>query len=166
MEYEELLELEKTKKLTAKQERFCQEYVLCLIGSAAYKKVYPGVNDDTARTNASRLLSNANIKARVRELQEELKTKYDVSAGQLLYHSFWVISKAQEGKPQVMIDKEGNVVKTGNTDYDMRAINDAIKNISNITGINAQNINNNLSGEVKTESKLDNLTKQLFGDDA
>ena len=41
MEYEELLELEKTKKLTAKQERFCQEYVLCLNQTKAYMTAYP-----------------------------------------------------------------------------------------------------------------------------
>ena len=85
MEYEELLELEKTKKLTAKQERFCQEYVLCLNQTKAYMTAYPDSSYEAARRNASKLMTNTDIKTRVKELQEDLKSKFDISAGQLLY---------------------------------------------------------------------------------
>ena len=46
----EFKELEKTHKLTPRQEVFCQEYVMCLIGTEAYLKAYPNVKYDTAKS--------------------------------------------------------------------------------------------------------------------
>ena len=49
--------------MTEKQKRFCDEYLIDLNGTRAYKAAYPSVrNDDTARANASRLLANANVR--------------------------------------------------------------------------------------------------------
>ena len=47
-------------KLTEKQKRFCEEYLVDLNGTRAYCIAYPKVkNEAVARTNASRLLTNA-----------------------------------------------------------------------------------------------------------
>lgn len=59
-------------KAPSKTERlhrlFAKEYVANFSnGMVAYKKVYPKVKDNTAMTNASKLLSNAKIKAWVDE---------------------------------------------------------------------------------------------------
>ncbi len=49
--------------MTEKQKRFCDEYLIDLNGTRAYKAAYPSVkSDDAARTNASRLLANANVR--------------------------------------------------------------------------------------------------------
>lgn len=57
-------------------ERFCQEYVKNgKNGSRAYLTVYRTKNEDTARVNASRLLTNTNIKARINELMDKIEDR-------------------------------------------------------------------------------------------
>ena len=55
--------------ITPKQERFCQEYIVDYNGAQA--AVRAGYAANSARKTASRLLTNADILARVRELQRE-----------------------------------------------------------------------------------------------
>lgn len=51
--------------LNPKHDEFALEYSLSLNATKAYKKVYGTSNDDTARKNGSRLLTNADIRAKV-----------------------------------------------------------------------------------------------------
>lgn len=61
------------ESMTEKQKRFCDEYLVDLNGTRAYKAAYPSVkSDDTARANASRLLANANVRAYLDEQLEQL----------------------------------------------------------------------------------------------
>ena len=49
--------------MTEKQQRFCDEYLVDLNGTRAYKAAYPSVkNDKTAGANAARLLGNASVR--------------------------------------------------------------------------------------------------------
>lgn len=59
--------------MTNNQMRFCQEYIkLGMNGTQAYLKVYKTCKkEDTARTNASRLLTNASIQEYIKKLQEK-----------------------------------------------------------------------------------------------
>lgn len=64
--------------MTDAQKRFCDEYLIDLNATRAYKVAYPKCQkDETARANSSRLLTKANIQdyiqARQKELQEETK---------------------------------------------------------------------------------------------
>lgn len=72
-------------KLTLKQEKFVQEY-LSNGGNAtqAYKIAYDSNNmtDKTINENASRMLSNSKIKARLNEYQEETKNRVLYTAEQ------------------------------------------------------------------------------------
>lgn len=65
------------KTLTNNQKLFCQEYLkLGMNGTQAYLKIYKSCKkEETARSNASRLLTNANIQEYISELQEEVKKK-------------------------------------------------------------------------------------------
>lgn len=64
------------RKLTIKQQAFADAYIESGNGSEAYKKAYPNVKkDETARVNASRLLTNANVKSYIAERMEELKSE-------------------------------------------------------------------------------------------
>lgn len=50
--------------MTEKQKRFCDEYLIDLNGTRAYKAAYPSVKSDhTATVNAGRLLTNADVRA-------------------------------------------------------------------------------------------------------
>lgn len=64
--------------MTDAQKRFCDEYLIDLNATKAYKVAYPNCKkDETARANSSRLLTKANIQNyisdRQKELQEETK---------------------------------------------------------------------------------------------
>ena len=61
--------------LNPKQERFCCEFIACGNATAAYKVAYPNVGDNTARVNASRLLADKRIQARLKELQAEMTSE-------------------------------------------------------------------------------------------
>lgn len=75
------------KGLTDKQKRFCELYVIELNGTKAYMEAYPGAKaDSTARTNASKLLTNTNIQDYVKELQSDLSNLCGVTAlSQILF---------------------------------------------------------------------------------
>lgn len=58
--------------MTNAQRIFCDEYLIDLNGTRAYKVAYPNIKkDSTARTNASRLLTIANIKSYIEERMKE-----------------------------------------------------------------------------------------------
>ena len=63
------------------QRTFCQEYVKNgLNGTDAYMKAYKTCKkEETARVNASRLLTNANIQEYIKELQSKVEKKHIMS---------------------------------------------------------------------------------------
>lgn len=67
--------------LSNNQKLFCQKYLeLGMNGTKAYLEVYKSCNkEETARTNASRLLTNANIQEYIQELQSKVEEKAIVS---------------------------------------------------------------------------------------
>lgn len=72
-------------KLTDKQKRFCEEYIVDLNGTRAYLAAYPLVRSDaTARANASRLLTKANIQQYIAELRAEQQQRTQITADAVL----------------------------------------------------------------------------------
>lgn len=66
----------KKKELTPKQKAFCDEYLKDLNGTRAYKEIYKSAKKDiTARTNASKLLTNTNVKAYIAERMKEIQNE-------------------------------------------------------------------------------------------
>ena len=65
-------------KLTPKQERFCQEYIIDLNGAQAAIRAGYSVKD--ARTQASRLSTNANIQKYIAELQQKKNAALDLKS--------------------------------------------------------------------------------------
>lgn len=62
-------------KLTPKQQAFADYYIQTGNATESYKKAYESCKkDETARANASRLLTNANVIAYVEEKQKELES--------------------------------------------------------------------------------------------
>jgi len=80
------------KKLTIKQEKFCQAYAKSLDKSAAYREVYStkGMKPETINQEASRRSKVPHVSARMDELTEIKKkvanTKFSVSAEEMLRH--------------------------------------------------------------------------------
>jgi len=68
----------KIKKLTAKEERFCQEYVLSL--NATKAAVNAGYSEKTAYSSGGRLLRNVEIQERIKHLKDNIAETAEISA--------------------------------------------------------------------------------------
>lgn len=72
--------------LTIKQEAFCQAYIETGNASEAYRTAYAAdkMKAEAIHVNASKLLVNAKVALRVRELQGEIKERHNVTVDSLL----------------------------------------------------------------------------------
>lgn len=71
--------------MTEKQMRFCEEYLIDANATRAYLAAYPAVKrEETARANASRMLTNANVKAYIDERLEQLRSEKTADAREVL----------------------------------------------------------------------------------
>lgn len=90
--------------LTPQQERFCQEYIIDLNGLQA--AIRAGYSDKAAKEQASRLLTKANVRARVAELQQTVADKAGISA-------LWVLEefkKVAGADTRALFDENGNLL--------------------------------------------------------
>lgn len=66
--------------MTEAQKRFCNEFLIDLNATRAYKVAYPNCKkDETARANGSRLLTKANIQEYVAEKMKEREQRTEVT---------------------------------------------------------------------------------------
>lgn len=74
------------RKLTIKQEKFCNFYIETGNASEAYRRAYDCANKSAQWlvVNSSKLLKNANIALRVKELQQEQQRKSDITKEEIL----------------------------------------------------------------------------------
>src|SRR5688500_6895663 len=73
------------RPLSEKQERFCQEYLIDLNASSAYKRAgYTCRNDNVAAASASALLRNPNVAVRVEQLLAERAQRVGMTADEVL----------------------------------------------------------------------------------
>lgn len=73
------------RKMTMKQQAFADHYIELGNATEAYLKAYPNVTKETtARVNASRLLTNANISSYIEKRMEELQSERVASQQEIL----------------------------------------------------------------------------------
>lgn len=73
------------KGLTDKQKQFCDEYLVDLNATRAYKAVYKNCKkDDTAAACASKLLRNAKVKAYIDEQLEKISSERTADAKEVM----------------------------------------------------------------------------------
>lgn len=90
-------------ELLLRHEKFIEEYLSCFNGVLAYQLAYPDAEYDTARVNASRLLTNANIK---RELEKRFAARM-ITKKEVLDR---LLAQANASLlPFVKIDDEGHI---------------------------------------------------------
>jgi phage terminase small subunit len=86
--------------VTEKQKRFCDEYLIDCNATRAYKTVYQNVkSDETAKSAASRLLTNVNVKKYIDDRMEELHNEKTADAQEVIEYLTSVLrgeSTAQE----------------------------------------------------------------------
>ena len=124
----------KEKKLTKRDELFCLAYVnnLCN-GSKAWIETHPGCQPSTARREAQRKMTNPLVRAYIEQLQEELKSQYKLSASQILQEQIENYDRMKRGTKKVIYSSLGDAYEY--TDYNDRAINEALMNITKLAGL-------------------------------
>lgn len=85
--------------MTARQERFCQEYAKT--GNGTLSAINSGYSEKTANEQASRLLTNVNIQERIKELQGEIKNQNIMDAREMQEHLTSIIR--QESEEEVIV---------------------------------------------------------------
>ena len=167
----DLKEVEQTKKLTGKQEKFCQEYIKCLNKAKAYSIAYGLPYETTEDINKAsamgcRLYGNDKINARIKELVEQANKKCDVTLEFIIQQQLEALDRMCKGKREKKLDFEGNVVDTGEIEYDNKAINGALKNLADFTGLSKQVIEARIQAKQDiTINKIDALAESLFKDE-
>lgn len=87
--------------LTVKQKRFCDEYVIDLNATRAYKAAYPRVkSDEVAASNASRMLRNAKVGAYVNKVLDSIHNRKTADAQEVMEYLSSVMRGEQ--KEQVL----------------------------------------------------------------
>ncbi len=72
-------------KLTPKQKLFCDEYLIDLNATRAYKKAYINIkNDDTAAVNGNRLLRNAKVKEYLDKRMKDREKRTEITQDMVL----------------------------------------------------------------------------------
>ena len=120
------------------QKLFCHEYVKNgNNGTRAYMEVYSNCTEETARRNASKLLTKTDVKEYIESLQKELKDEAIMSAKERME---WLTEVVKD------IQREVTSIRTADEDI---IIGD--KNADLNTKIKAIDIMNKMTGEYVTK---------------
>ena len=89
--------------MTEKQKIFCDEYLIDLNATRAYKAAYPKVKKDTvAAASAARLLTNVKVKTYIAERLEELHSERTADAREVLEYLTAVLRGDSESETVVV----------------------------------------------------------------
>lgn len=138
--------------MTKKQQRFCEEYVIDYNGTQA--AIRAGYSEKSAYSQASRMLKNAEVLARVRELQHEQVKRLSVSADYVILKLLETREKCMEPVP--VLDFEGN--PTGEYSFDSRGALKALELLGRHLGMFEDRLK--VAAKVDT-GKLDSILAQL-----
>jgi phage terminase small subunit len=112
-------------KKETKQKQFCDIYLTNgFNGTDAYLKVYPSANPESARRQASKLLTKIDVKAYLKEKQQELSKKSKIDREYILNEYAQLLESCKaEG-----LDGAGTIKDRTNW-------NTALKNIAKLLGL-------------------------------
>lgn len=146
--------------LRGQQELFCQEYVVDYNGTQA--AIRAGYKEKSARVTASKLLTNANILARVHELQKEQLERLALSQDYVVLQLLETYKCCREPSPVMRYNPlTGEMEETGMYQFDSKGALRALELLGNHLGMFNKKLH--LSGNVNT-GQLSNVLAQLRGD--
>lgn len=101
--------------MTEKQKLFADEYLIDLNATRAYRVAYPSVKkDETARANASRLLTNANVKKYVDDRLEEIHNEKTADAQEVMEYLTAVL-RGESTSEEIVVEGLGDGVSEART---------------------------------------------------
>ena len=134
------------KKLSGKEERFCQEYIVDY--KAAEAAIRAGYKEKSARTAAWRLLKKETVAARVRELQEEFNKQRSFDDKNRVLNELWeVYQKAMQKTPVLEWSQEKHeYVPSGEYQFDGKTASKALELIGKMSGMFTEKIEHKTQG--------------------
>lgn len=115
-------------KLTPKQKLFCDEYLIDLNATRAYKKAYINIkNDDTAAVNGNRLLRNAKVKEYIDKRMKDREKRTEITQDMVLKELAAIAFSNGADFAKVTDDNMVQIVPTDELSEDKKKAISAIK---------------------------------------
>lgn len=150
--------------MTDKQRRFADEYIVDCNATRAYKAAYPRIkSDDAARANASRLLTNANVKAYIEAKLDELSSKKIADAQEVMEY-LTAVMRGESAASVVVVEGCGDgcsEAKVIDKPPDEKERLKAAELLGKRYGVFTENI----KATVEPSDKLDSILRQLSADE-
>ena len=94
--------------MTEKQKIFCEEYLIDLNATRAYKAVYKNVkSDEVAKSAASRLLTNVNVKNYINDRMEEIHNEKTADAQEIIEYLTAVL-RGETTAQEIVVEGTGD----------------------------------------------------------
>lgn len=125
-------------RMTDKQKRFCEEYVIDLDPVRAYMAVYKNCKKErAAAASASALLTNPNIAAYVRELQQKVFERAMITAEDVVRDLIAVKDRCMQAVPVQVWDSERHCYVDSDSQFtfDSKGANTALKLLGDHLGM-------------------------------
>ncbi len=113
-------------KLNNRHELFCREYTIDYIGTQA--AIRAGYSMKTAHVQASDLLRNPKVLARIKELQKEQTERLAITADWVIQQLVDVVKKSKEPEPVMRWDsEEKRMIESGEYTFDSKGATKALE---------------------------------------
>lgn len=91
--------------MNEKREIFIREYLKDFNGTRAYKEAYPDCSDESARRNASRLLTKDDIQKAIREQADKRLEEAEIDVAYIVNNIKEVTERCMQKEPVMYFDK-------------------------------------------------------------
>lgn len=152
--------------MTDKQKRFCDEYLIDCNATRAYKVAYPNVKkDEVASVNGSKLLRNTKVKTYINEQLQKIENDKIADAKEVMEYLTSVL-RGETKSAEIVVEGIGDGCSEAREMLKEPSEKDKLKAaelLGKRYGMWREKVE--VSGIDEEKSKLDNILRQMRGDD-
>jgi phage terminase small subunit len=137
-------------KRNNRHELFCREYIIDYIGTQA--AIRAGYSKKTAHVQASELLKNPKVLARIRELQKEQTERLAITSDWVVQQLVDVVKKSKEPEPVMKWDADKKqIVESGEYTFDSKGATKALELLGKHLGMYVEKVEEKVDMQIKIE---------------